>query len=137
MTNQLEIQNQQGFVALISVIIITIVLVVISISVSTTSFFSRFNVADIEYKKRSSDLAEACVDSALLKIAQDPSYTPAAGGEIVNVGSDTCKIFTVVTVGSQITIQTKAIYQKAVTNLQVTVDSGSYSLISWQELPTL
>lgn len=138
MTN-LNFRGQSGFVALISVIIITILLVIISVSISTTSFFSRFNVADGEYKKRSSELAEACVDAALLKLAQDPSY---AGGESIAVGSDSCQVVSVSSTATQYTVKTKALFPQgtayqAVTNLQVTVDSSSFSIISWQELPTL
>lgn len=134
MKQVLNFRAQSGFVALISAIIICAVLVIISVSISATSFFSRFNVSDAEYKKRGSNLAEACVDEALLKLAQDPSYT---GGETINVGSDSCKIFSVSASATQYTVKTKAVFQQAVTNIQVVVDSSSFSLISWQELPTL
>jgi hypothetical protein len=134
---KINYKDQSGFVALLSVIIITVVLVVISVSVSTTSFFSRFNVADAEYKRLSSSLAEACADQALLKLAQDPSYAPAPGGDTISVGSSSCKIFSVTSSPTQFTIQTKAVFQKAVTNIQIIVDNSSYSVISRQELPTL
>ena len=138
----LDFHDQSGYMALISAIIISVLLITISIVLSTSSFFSRFNVADGEYKKRSSNLAEACVDSALGKLAQNSLYAPAPGGDIVSVGSDACTIFSVTTAGGQTTIKTKAAFpaslpQSAVTNLQIIVDSDSFSLISWQELPSL
>lgn len=127
---------------MISVIIITVLLVIISVSISTTSFFSRFNVADAEYKKRSSDLAEACVDAELLKLAEGSTYLD---GQSVPVGGDSCtmvRMQTDIPIVGQTTIQAKAkfpsaVFYQAVTNIQITVDSGSFSLISWQELPTL
>ena len=132
-------KNQRGYIALISAIMISAVLIIISISISTTSFFSRFNVADAEYKKRSKALAEACIDQGLLKYAQDPSYT--GNNEVVNVGSDTCKVVSVASSGSNVIVQAKGEFpntaNKAVTNIQVTVDSSSFALVSWEEIPNL
>ena len=132
------IDSEQGYVALISAIIISVVLVMIAISLSTASFFSRFNVSDAEYKKRSSNLAEACADQALLKYAQDSSYS---GNEDIPVGADSCHIRSVGISGTNLVVQTKAEFpasgsQRAVTNLEIQVDS-TFTLVSWKELPTL
>ena len=128
-------KNQRGYLALLSAIMISAVLIIISISISTTSFFSRFNVADTEYKKRSKALAEACIDQGLLKYALDPGYT--GNNEVVNVGSDTCKVVSVASFGSNVIVQAKGEFQKAVTNIRVEVDSGSFALVSWEEIPNL
>jgi len=127
-------KNQEGFIALMSVIIIMAVLLVIGASISFTSFSSRFNVSDSEFKKRSSNLAEACVDAELLKLAQGTTY---ANGATVAVGSDSCTVFSVATAAGQTTIKTKAIFQQSVTNVQAVVNSTSLHLHSWQELPSL
>lgn len=129
--------TQNGYIALMSAIIISVVLVMLSVSVSTAGFYSRFNVVEFEYKQRSSALAEGCINSALLKLAQNPAYVPTAGGETIFIGTDSCTILSVTTTAGQITIQSKATFQQAVTNVQVVVTSGTLSLMSWQELPTL
>ena len=126
--------RQHGYIALISAIIIAAILVVISVSLSITGFLSRFDVVETEYKARSSALAEGCVNQALLNLAQ--GINGIATGT-VPIGTDSCTIISVVTAAGQITIQTKGSYQEAVTNLQVVVNDWDFSIISWQEMPTL
>ncbi len=129
--------NQKGFVALISIIIIMSVLLVISVSLSLTSFNTRFNVGDAEYKKKSSALAEACLDAQLLKLAQGVIIIYPA---TVSVGSDSCTIISKqdnVPTSGQSTIKTKAVFQQSITNLEFVVNSSNFSLINWQELPNL
>ena len=133
-----KLQNkfQKGYIALISALVISALLVVICVAISATSFFLRFNVLDSEYKERSSELAESCVNIALLHLAQNPSNT--ATGNVV-VGDDSCTIFSVqkdYPAAGQTTVQTKAEVRHAVTNFKVTVDVN-LSIISWQELPSL
>jgi hypothetical protein len=120
-----------------SALIISVVLVILSVSISTAGFYSRFNVADSEYKQRSSALAEGCIDAALLRLAQNAAYAPAAGGDVITLDTDTCKIVSVSTLAGQKIIQVQAVYNKAVTNFKIVVDSNSLSLISWEELSTL
>ena len=66
-----------------------------SFILSFSGFFSRFNILDAENKEISSGLAEACVDSAIVKIASDWSYAPIVGGESVPVGANNCNIVSV------------------------------------------
>lgn len=129
--------TQHGYVALMSALIISVVLVILSVSISTVGFYSRFNVADSEYKQRSSALAEGCVDAALLRLAQNTAYVPAAGGDVIALDTDSCKIVSLSTIAGQKIIQVQAVYKKAVTNFKIVVDSNSFSLISWEELSTL
>jgi len=128
---------QQGYVALISAIIISAVLILISVGASATGFFSRFNVLDGEYKERGNQLAEACVDSELLRLAQNSGDTTTGN---VSVGTGSCTVFAVLQnspSAGEITIKTKAVVQQSVTNIEVVVAAGSLNLISWQELPSL
>jgi hypothetical protein len=128
---------QQGYVALISAIIISAVLILISVGASATGFFSRFNVLDGEYKERGNQLAEACVDSELLRLSQNPGDATTGN---VSVGSDSCTVFAVLQNSpstGEVTIETKAVVEQSVTNIKVVVAAGSLNLISWQELPNL
>jgi hypothetical protein len=85
----LSAKKQDGYVALISVIIISLTLLGLTSVLSMSNYFSRFNVLDKEYKRVSLGLAESCANVALLKIAQDPSYAVAT---TVLVGSQSCII---------------------------------------------
>jgi cytoskeletal protein RodZ len=130
--------HPDGYIALISAIIISAVLVILAVSISQTGFLARFNVADSEYKKQSSALAEACIDTALLRIAQDP--TVSATSSPVNIGSNSCNIVSVQPgppyTSTPLTIQTQGVFQDAVTNIQVKVNADTLSLLSWQECST-
>lgn len=109
--------KQKGFVALVSTLIITIVMMLVITRASTSSFFARFDVLGSEFKRRSLGLSEACLNAALLKIAQNYNYAPTSGGEVIQVGQDYCAIRSVtygdedqVTHRKLATVQTSAIY---------------------------
>jgi hypothetical protein len=121
----------QGFVALMSAIIISAVLLVVITFLSYSGFNSRSNALHAEFKERSSALAEACADQALLAIANNNSYS---GDATSTIGADQCYVG-VVPVGSfPKTFQTRAIYQGSYTNLRIVV-SAAPAIISWQEVP--
>ena len=63
-------KRNKGFVALMSAIIISVILLLIITNLSLTAFYSRSDVLDSELKDRSSALAEACVDTAILKLVE-------------------------------------------------------------------
>lgn len=122
---------QKGFIALISSIVMSAILLLITTTLSLSSFFTRFTILESEYKERSSALAEACVDSALVKIALDNTYSPS--NEIVRVGNNTCLIKRVTTLGTQKTIVTQGNYQESYTNLSVTIQTNNLQIVSWLE----
>lgn len=124
--------NQSGYIALVSSIIISILLMAVTFAVSSGNFSARFNVLNAEFKERGLALAEACADTALLKLAQNPSYP---GNENIFVGNDQCSILAVETLWEQKIIKTKAIFQSSVTNLKITVQASDLSVISWEEVP--
>ena len=97
MDQQFLKNNQAGYIALISAIIISIILVGMTFTVSRAGYFSRFGSLDAENKRISKGLAESCVNEALLRIAQNAGYTVSGSGESFTVdGSVTpplvCKI---------------------------------------------
>jgi hypothetical protein len=138
MNQQLGIRKQDGFIALMSVIIIMAILLVIGASISLTSFNSRFNVSDSEYKKRSSALAEACVGAELLQLAQGSTY---ANNSVVNVsGTDNCTMVSAATTTTISTVKTQGVFPptgsfKAFTNITVVASTTGLSIISWSESP--
>lgn len=136
--------NQDGFVALISSIIIGAVLVAITFALGFSSFISRANILDIEFKEKSIGLAEACVDTAIILLQGDFGYMPAPSGDIIPVGSDSCLIRSVTSIGVNRTIKVQAKYPPAsnkssYTNLEVVVSKPVIEVVvnSWKELAVM
>ncbi|SRR3989344_428906 len=133
-------RSEKGFIALFTAIILSVVLILVSISLNRGGYLTRWETLDAEYKNRSLALAEACLDMAMLKLANNPTY---AGGETnLMVGYDKCDIGAVSAGGFQYTINTSAVFpdasvwsQGAVTKLNVVVNSADFSLVSWVESP--
>jgi len=128
-------------VALITAIALSLVLLMIAAALNQAGFFTRATLLEAEYKERSLALAEACADTALLRLALDPAYV---GSETVTVGTSTCDIRPLnqdhpncrLSAG-QNTIETRAVFQEAVTNLCVVVVSSDLSIIvSWKDVPS-
>ena len=120
---------KNGFVALITAIILSLILIVVTVTLNRSSFFTRSAILEAEYKEMSSALAEACVDGAMLRIATTPGYS--ISNDPVIVGTETCTIDSV----SGGTIQTSADVNKSITRLEVIVDlSDDLSVVSWNEI---
>ena len=128
-----------GYIALVSAIIISAVLLIITFAMSFSVFFVRFNILDSEFKKTSEALAEACVNTAVLELEKSSSWVPAATGTLVTVDGPekTCKICKV-SGAAQKTVTTRAAYKKAHTNLEVKITPGAgfTTINSWMETPT-
>jgi hypothetical protein len=136
-------QNEpQGFIALITAILLGIIIMVIAITLSTTSYFTRGQVLDAEYKERSRALAESCINVALLRIAANPT-SPATG--TVTIGSDSCAIASITgtptsgySISANASFPSVAIPGKTYTYLQI--QTGTYaanlSITAWKECPT-
>ncbi len=131
------INYQKGYIALTSAIIISILLLTIAVSLGFTSLLGRLNIVDSESKERSSALAEACINTAMLKIANNKDYVLTNSDHAILVGNDTCNVVSLSPNPPRnfpITIHTQAVINKAYTNLEVKIDSD-FKIISWQELP--
>ena len=126
-----------GFIALVSAVIISIVLLTLVVGVGERGFSSRFNILNSELKAMSSGLAEACVETAILFLAQNSGYT---GPELIHVGDSECEITSVVNNGAGgFDIRTHAVSAPIVTNtfLQVTIDNAppNFPIQDWKECP--
>jgi len=114
----MDIKNTNGYIAIISVIIISMVLLTATITLSLTGFLNRFNILEGEAKEISIGLATACVESARIKIARDLNYF---GDETINVGERSCTIISVTDNGS--TVQVVGEYKGATTRYEAILDS--------------
>ena len=130
---------QGGYIALISAVIISSLLLIITFTVNFSNFFARFNILDSEYKKVSTGLAEGCADTAILELSKDNAWQPngGTGDLLVSIDDKSCKICEVENVGSPTIIRTRAVHQKAYTNLEVTVTANGSTITvdSWLETP--
>jgi hypothetical protein len=124
---------QRGFIALTSAIILSAVLLVLVVTLNASSFFNRFNTYDMQNKRVSLGLAEACANKAMLKLAEgDLSGVP---GSVVVDATDpkmVCKICELTLSGS---IKTRALYNGAYTNLVLSIDPNSSpnTILGWTE----
>jgi hypothetical protein len=136
-------KQNEGFVALMSVIVISAFLLVMIFTLGVGTFFTRINILDTESKRVSLALAESCASRAMLSLSQNPAYVPVPGGECVGVGdtcgvSDAkmlCMICEVGASGADRSILTRAVFGGAYTNLRVTVTLGGSNLLvkEWRE----
>jgi hypothetical protein len=124
--------SQSGYIALISAVIISFLIMGIALTLSLTSFFNRSDLLDSEFKEMSGSLSEACVSTALLKIAQNESY---AGNESVVIGDYNCSILPLESAGGQKIVKTSATVQNSTTNFKVIIDQITLQVISWEEIP--
>ncbi len=122
----------KGYVAITSAFIITALILVIVLGVSLSAVLTRENILSSDLKETSKALAEACAETALLKLAQNSSY---AGNETITVAASTCSIVAVVASGTQKIITTTGRAGDVYTNLRVTASSSPVLSISgWEEV---
>jgi len=132
---------EEGYIALIAAILISAALLIMVAVVSFEGFYSRFTILESELKEQSDYLAEACVQTAILKISQDDTYFTATFPETIPVGSENCEIVDVDHIGFGIPgnydIEVSGLSGDAVTNLCVTVnftDTTTYTITDWAEV---
>jgi hypothetical protein len=134
---------QKGFVALMSVVIISAILLVLVFVLEASTFFQRYDTLDYENKAISENLAESCVQEAMLKAEQNASY---AGGDCISLGGvcggadpqKICRICSVTHSAGSATANVRAVYSGAYSNLSVTFSTtaGNPSILNWKETPS-
>jgi hypothetical protein len=128
-------KSEQGFVALVSAVVVSALLIIIAASLGYTGFFTRFNILDGEYKEISRGLAESCAELARVEIANNINYD-ATGGRQYPVGenAEICTIFPGPSSGYY---RSHAEYKRSHTNIVAGyARSGSnVTVTSWSEVP--
>ena len=125
--------RNQGFIALISAIIIAAILLLVATTGGLTGILARGDALDAELKARSVSAADACADQALLGLAADPSYAGAVGYTLNAL--DKCWIGQVTTVGGTHQFKVQATSSSAaVTNLAIWAKTSDLTVTSWQEV---
>lgn len=132
--------GHDGYVALMSVIVIGTVLLMMVAAEGDFGWRARFHALGMESKERARALAESCADQAVTRIFSDPSYV----GDAASVSpAGACRVFPVAfnTPAPGIaTIKTQAEVSGFYVNLTLTARMrdacGGASLPPWQEVPT-
>lgn len=119
--------QQRGFMALISTIIISVILLSMAVSLNLTNFYTQSNMLDAEFKEISFNLAESCTQIALLKLIKNPSYHP--DNEVASINGNTC---TIISINTGI-IETSADYKNYSTNLRATINPNTMQTKSLEE----
>src|SRR5262249_16939762 len=107
-------------------------------TLNLSGYFARFDALGEENKRISLGLAEACVESAKLKIEQEllqnQIYTPAASGDSITVNGKTCKICGV-TGTNPYTIYTDAAVNGTYSHVEViaNIATSTFSVASYSE----
>lgn len=123
-----------GYIAITSAMIIFGFVVALALAAGLGAFLTRATIAGSYYKDISRALADACADTALLKLSGNVNY---AGGETVSVGSDACDIISVTTDGGEKVISVKGAFQGAVTNVVIRANASNLSIAEWKEVKSL
>lgn len=132
--------TENGYVALISAILISVSLLILVSVVSFEGFFSRFTIFETDQKEVASYLAEACVQTAILKISQDVNYhLSATFPETITVGTNNCEIVSIAQgiFPNRRVIETQGQLGDAFTNLEVEINVENNPTIvttNWTEV---
>ena len=131
--SRFKLANQDGFIALMSALVISLILVGMTFALGTAAFYTRFDVLASENKRISLGLAESCVNVVMLRLAQHPTIAPDP--ETIQVGADTeqsCDIRSVTFAGAGnpkiATIQTHAQYRGSNSNVKTTANVSDPTL---------
>lgn len=125
--------HERGYLAITVALIFSLIALFVAASLGTRTLIARFNRLEYVNKKISYALARSCDDAALLRLRGDTNY---AGNETLTVGSYTCTIFPVEQTPPNYVIKTKAVVQRATTNLKFTVNANLQH-VSLEELTVL
>ncbi len=125
--------NESGYLAITIALIFSLIALFVSLSLGTRTLLARLNRMEYVNKKITLALARSCDDVALLRLRQNPAY---GGNETVSVGGYTCTIFPIENVSPNQVIKTKAVVQRATTDLKMTVNAKLQE-VSLEELTIL
>lgn len=121
---------QKGFIAISSVIIIAAVILAISISVTYLAIGEGQAALATTKGEEALNLAESCMESALLRIRTTPTYS----GGTVTQPNGSCTV-TIVKAGNNYTLTSTNTDPKYVRSVRVQATrAGTVSITSWKEI---
>ncbi len=130
--------QNKGFVALISIIIISVVLLATTLSLAQFGIANRFFILDLENKRASEKLAEACVHIARVSVYNNSAYEfNSTNARTVPIDTLTCTINSISRNNNESTVVVTAIQHNAITHYRVVIDNTNGSFLTWTELSAL
>ncbi len=119
-----------GYIAIVASIVVATIVGVVALVFSSSNYLGRYDTLALEEKGISRALAEGCVEYARLKLSSNPSYI---GGDTVAVGSSTCRVVSVATVGETKQIVTAGTSGTKTTNLMTTMRASDLRILGQEE----
>lgn len=125
--------DQQGYVALITVLIIGAAALAICLSLLLTGTDSQRNALTQQQSEQARSLALACANEALQQIHDNIAFSGTNG---LTQGQGTCSYTVNVTAGTTRSVATSGTVGSVVRKVQayVTIGTSSISVTSWQEV---
>lgn len=123
--------GQQGYIALITSIIISALLLILISCASLSSFYSAENILAKTQKQESSDLAFSCLNMALLRLASDSSWL---GAETWKVADKLCHITQVSLSNNNFVFILQVRVNNSFTTLKANVQKSNLEINSIEEL---
>jgi hypothetical protein len=126
-------KNQDGYVALIAVLIVGAASLAIGLTLLTTGTDSQRAALATQQSMQARSLADACAEEALQQIYTSASFT---GSSNLSQGQGSCTFTVTNTGGNNRTIDTTGTVSGVVRKVKVyvTITSSSISITSWQEV---
>ncbi len=121
-------KNNQGYIALITALLISGLLAAIATSASLAGFITSDNLLNREFKLQSYELARSCAEMAIVKILLDPVYQPAVAGDTIILVNNPCAILKIIKASNVYTLTTSATDHRAVTNLITDFDTTNLKI---------
>lgn len=125
--------NSDGYVALMTVLIVGAASIAISLALLTAGTDSQRSALVTQQATQARALASACVEEALQQMHDSTSYT---GTNNLSLGQGTCTYTVTNTGGSNRTIDATGTVNGDIRKLKVyaTIGASSISITSWQEV---
>ena len=129
----LQFTSTGGYIAITVSIILSVVVMAIAIAFGSANLLTRADFLDFNNKQLSFSIARSCLNYALLRLAETPTYT---GNATIDISDRQCAILPIETSGSNKIIKVKAQISGATTNFRLTVNGSSLATVSLEELST-
>jgi hypothetical protein len=129
-TKNYKLKTNNGFIALVTVLIIFAIVLLVGLSISLLSI----NEAQMGLRKSQSSqayfLANLCAEDALMKLKEDINYS---GNETIEIEGGSCQILPI---EGKWTIKTISNFQNQVKKIKIMVSQVNPKMIisSWQEV---
>jgi len=125
--------SKKGYVALMATLIISFVLLSVSITTNFESFQSLSGALNRELKEISLNLAESCLDQAIVISIQSPNWQLPEGGKRLDIEEYSCLIIKTERQDSLITIETQGQAGHVFTSLRAIFDEENFKIISLEQ----